>query len=533
MTDVHDPFETHRLGRRAFIVRTAGGALSLTSLGGLLAACGGSAKPENANTTHAAGVKAPATPTGTLRVAIPGEPNFIDPSAALEITEFAMTVNVYEGLLEWSQDYSKLVPGLATAWTTSPDAKEWTFKLRSGVTFHDGAPFDEQAVKDSFKHFEGGGFAFALANLKRIDTSRPGEVRAVFSKPSPDFGRNQTVIRMMSPKLLAAKAESKRASGTGRYKLTSWVKGQRLLLDAVPGHWSGQGPYLQQIELRPIAEQATAINALNAGDVDLVMKVAPRQVQTLSRNHKFGIHTKQSWVEGNLLFRCDQPPTDDVRVRQAIAYAIDRQALVDRVLIKQASVAHTPMPPETYGHFDVLPDPYPHDPAKAKQLLAQAGHPNGLSVKFSVFAGIRVLGEEVCQAIVQMLADAGIKADLDIQEPGVAVKDALAPHPVHQLFHLEYGWSNGGPLHFTLGNALNHAKYTGKDLVDPINRMSATADGPERLALLKQIQTTFMQRLPHLPLYHLKLTDVSTAKLQGYINPTDGYAPRFWWAYLA
>lgn len=528
MTQTFDPFRGRPLGRRAFITRSAGGAVSLATLSGILAACddddGGSSAAEST-------AKPPSKPTGTLRVAIPGEPNFIDPAEAIEITEYAMTVNVYDGLIEWSPDYRKLVPGLAESWTSSPDAREWTFKLRNGVKFHDGTAFDEQAAKQSLQHFTEGAFAFALANLKRIDTSRPGEVRVVFSKPSPDFARNQVNIRMISPKLLAEKAADKRASGTGRWKLASWEKGKRMLLEAVPGHWSGEGPYIQTIELRPIKEQATAINALTAGDLDLVMKVAPRQAQTLEDNDRFRVYSKQTWVEGNLLFRCDQEPTKDVRVRQAIAYAIDREALVDSVLLGRASVANTPMPPLTYGQHDVAAA-YPHDPDRAKQLLAEAGHPDGLAIKFSVFAGIRVLGEEVCQAIVQMLGDAGIKADLDIQEPGVAVEDALAPKPVHTVFHLEYGWGNGGPLHFTLGNALNHAQYKGKDLVDPIAEMSSTPDGDERLAQLEQIQETFMEQLPHLPLYHLQLTDVSAANVTGYVNPTDGYQPRFWRTFL-
>jgi peptide/nickel transport system substrate-binding protein len=531
MTEPSDEFLNRRLPRRAFIVRAVGGAASLGGLGSLAAACGKSGS-SGSPAARDEGLKPPAQPTGTLRVAIPGEPNFIDPAAAIEITEIAMTANVYDGLLQWSTEYDKLEPGLASAWEFSPDGKEWSFKLRSGVKFHDGTPFDADAVKRSFQHFDEGAVAFALANLKRIDTSRPGEVRVLFSKPSPDFGRNQTSIKMVSPKLLAAKAAAKRASGTGRWKLASWEKGRRMLLEAVPGHWSGKGPYLKQIELRPIAEQTTALSALTAGDVDLVMKVAPRQAQSLGKNGRLAAYDKQTWVEGNLLFRCDQEPTKDVRVRQAIAYAIDRKALVDKVLLGRAKVANSPMPPGTYGHVDA-PSAYPHDVGKAKELLAEAGHAGGLAVKFSVFAGIRVLGEAVCQAIVQMLAEAGIKADLDIQEPGVAVKDALAPKPVHQLFHLEYGWTNGGPLHFTLGNTLNHAQYTGKDLVDPIAKMSATADGDARLKLLEEIQATFMKQLPHLPLYHLQLTDLSSSKVHGYRNPTDGYAPRFWQTFLA
>ena len=207
-----------------------------------------------------------------------------------------MTVNVYDGLIEWSEDYSELVPGLAESWEFSDDAKEWTFKLRTGVAFHDGTPFDEQAVKRSLEHFTEGAVAFALANMKRIDVSRPGEVRVLFSKPAPDFGRDQTSIKMVSPKLLAEKAAaSERAVGTGRYKLVRWDKGSQMLLEAVPDHWSGEGPYLERIELRPINEQTTALSALTAGDIDLVMKVAPRQAQ-MARGERQVRHVQQADV---------------------------------------------------------------------------------------------------------------------------------------------------------------------------------------------------------------------------------------------
>ena len=221
-----------------------------------------------------------------------------------------------------------------------------------------------------------------------------------------------------------------------------------------------------------------------------------------------------------------------MRVRQAIAYAIDRQALVDKVLLGRASVANSPMPPGTYGQVDA-PAAYPHDPEKAKQLLADAGHPDGLPIRFSVFAGIRVLGEEICQAIVQMLGEAGIKADLDIQEPGVAVKDALAPKPVHHHVppRVRLEQRRAAAVH-----ARQHAQPRPVHRQGPRRRdRGDERDGgrPRAPELLKQIQATFMERLPHLPLYHLQLTDVTSAKVHGYVNPTDGYSPRFWRTFLA
>ena len=227
-----------------------------------------------------------------------------------------------------------------------------------------------------------------------------------------------------------------------------------------------------------------------------------------------------------MLFRTDQSPVDDVRVRQAIAYAIDREALVDKVLLGQGVVAHTPLPPGTYG-FAEPPTRYSFDSSRARQLLEEAGHGDGLDLDMSVFAAIRVLGEEVSQAIVGQLAESGINVALDIQEAGVAVTDLISDTPEHQLFHVEYGYDTGGPLHFTLGSALGHPVYTGDELTTKIQQVSTTPDGPERLELLAEAQDLFMQELPHLPLYHLKLSDVYRADLLDYSVARDGYQPVF------
>lgn len=526
----HTPASWSRLDRRQFLGRAAAGTATVGGLGVLLAACGSESGTAGTGAATTA-VRPPSTPTGTLRVANPGEPNFIDPSQALEVTEWSMVRNVYDGLAVFDADYVEMVPALATAWTSNDDATVWTFQLREGVTFHDGEPFDAAAAKRTIEYYTDRTWGFTVANLKRVDASNDGrELRVAFSAPSPDFLRNQALVKMISPKLIADKAVEKRASGTGPFKLAAWNKGQDMVLEANADYW-GEGPYLDQVRLRSIGDMTTALSALAAGDVDVVMKVPPKQAQSLTSGGKASVTTKESWVEGHIIFRCDQAPLDDVRVRQAVAYAIDREALVTAILRDQAVVAHTPMPPGTYG--EAAPSlRYTRDVEKAKALLAEAGATD-VELPLSVFAGIRVLGEEVGQAVSAQLAEAGIRAKLDILEPGVAVQDLTAEQPKHVLVHAEYGWSNGGPLHFTLGTALGHPHYTGKELTDTVAKVGVTADGPEREQVLADAQAQFMEQLPHLPLYHLKLSDATATNVHGYSVPKDGYLPSFGQAFLA
>jgi peptide/nickel transport system substrate-binding protein len=475
----------------------------------------------------------PATPTGTLRVAIPGEPNFIDPSKALEITEWSICRNVYDGLVEWDANYENLVPGLAESWQSNADATQWTFKLRSGVTFHDGAAFDSHAARKTIEYYKDKTWGLIWANIDKIDDSDPAVLALTFTAPSPDLLRNQTIARMISPNLIAQDAVGTKAVGTGPFTFVTWQKGTGVTLAANPDYWrKPDGPHLAQIQLLAINDNTAAITALTAGDLDLVMKVPPRQLQTLSIDPRFAVSAKDSWIEGHIIVRTDQPPVNDVRVRQALMYAIDRDALVNDVLLGQAAVAASPMPKGTYGHVEP-PTSYMYDKAKARALLTDAGYTTGPDLKMSAAALIRVMGEEVSQAIVGQLQDAGINVTLDIQEAGVFVADATADTPMHHLFHSEYGWANGGPFHLTIGTALGHAKYTGAELTDLVKTVSTTPDGDQRLQVLAKTQDLFMQELPHTPLYHLKLSDVYRAELMQYSNPRDGYLPYFGRAYLA
>jgi|GEM_PF-1859229 len=470
----------------------------------------------------------PSKPTGTLRVAIPGQPNFIDPSQMLEVTDASVVRNVYDGLLEWNEDYSELSPALATDWTANQDATVWTFKLRSGVTFHDGAVFDSHAARKTVEYYKDKNWGLIFANLASIDDSDPTVLKLSFSKPSPDLARNQTMCKMISPKLIDANAAGEQAVGTGPYKWVSWDKNVGVTLAANENYW-GQKPYLETIKFLAVVDTTSAIVGLQAGDIDLVLKVPPRQVQALSLSDKLSHATTDSWVESNLICTTQLPIIGDVRVRQAIMYALDREAICRDILLNQAAVDLTVMPPGAYGYHPAATK-YSHDPDKARALLKEAGFATGPTIKMAAAALIRVMGEEVAQATIGQLNAAGFDASLDIMEAGAWVSDYLKSN--HPLYQTEYGWTNGGPFHFTLGSLTDHPHWTGKTILDLVDKVRTTPDGPDRLNLLAQLQDQYMIDLPEIPMYSLKLTDVFTAKLKGYRNPKDGYQTRLGGAYL-
>ena len=475
----------------------------------------------------------PATPTGTLKLANPGEPNFLDPAMALENYEFSIVRGVYEGLVAWNDDFTELVPSLATEWSSNADATEWTFKLRDDVFFHDGSAFDASAAKATIQHYDPAttNWGFLFSNITDIDDSDPGTLVIKFSAPSPDIGRNQSFVKMISPALLAqgtpegdaaSQPVNQQASGgTGPYMWGSRAPGTSVTLAANSSYWQqGAGPYYQTVELDSIADTDAALTALQAGNVDILPRIAPLQMQRVTGDPNLAVSTVPSWLVIHLIFRTDQAPLTDVRIRQAIAHGIDRQSIIDEVLLGQAQLATSLMPPGTYGRAEPATT-YPFDPDKAKALLTDAGY-DGTQIKLA--SGNNAPFPLVGQAIASQLADVGINLVADAMEPGVAVNDTLiSDTPGHTILLSTYGWVNGGPFHFNVRTVINHPHYTGKDVVDLVDKVNTTPDGDERLAVLAQAQEAYAQAVPDFPLWYPSVSDAYRTVVQGYRAPTDAY----------
>ncbi len=472
----------------------------------------------------------PRHPTGTLRAAISAEPNFINPADALELYEYAVVRSVYDGLTQWNTAYNKLEPALAVSWGSNADATEWEFHLRPDVKFQDGTPFNSAAVRRSIEEYIPNAWGVLYANLKTIDDSHPLVLKVGFSEPSPDFGRNQTFVKVISPKLLKENAAAKRAVGTGAFEWVTWEHGRQINLRANPNYWGKPEPYIRDLDLIIVQDETARVDGLVSGSLGLIMEVDPHDIPSIRSDRKLALATSPTWEELNLTYRCDQPIVNDVRVRQAIAYGINREAIVKDVLLGAGVVADSPLPYGTYGH--ITPDiAYSSDPAKSRQHLKAAGYPKGISLNLagaSSLATIPLMG----QAMVAMLAEAGITVNFEIMEAGVLVSDLLAPHPKHQLFIITYGWVNGGPFQFDVLNVLNHPQYKGAALTKLIVASNSTADGPKRLKYLSDAQNLFMQQLPHLPLYDATDTDAFEANVHGYEVPRDAYQPVFARTYL-
>jgi peptide/nickel transport system substrate-binding protein len=370
----------------------------------------------------------------TLVVGLVAEPTSMDPGQLTDINSMRVLSSVYDTLIRFKEGSFAQEPGLATAWTISPDGLTYTFTLRKGVKFHDGTPFDAEAVKFTYdrlldpKHpfAETGPFPFAsfyYGVIKEVTVVDPGTVRFTLKQPFSPLLNNLTLNtgRIVSPAAVKkwGKEFASHPVGTGPFKFTSWDKNVRIVLDANPGYWAG-APKLERLVFRPLVEEQTRVTELMSGGVDFIVDVPPDNVDQVKKDGKLAFYSQPGphiwWVTLNV----QKKPFSDVKVRRAVNHAINRDAISNDLLKHTATSAIGPIPPSiTWAYTDQVTK-YPYNPELAKKLLAEAGYPNGFSAVFWIpesGSGMQS-PKTMAQAIQADLAAVGVTASIQTFEWG-------------------------------------------------------------------------------------------------------------------
>ena len=349
----------------------------------------------------------------TLSLGLPLEPPFLDPTAgpASAIREVT-SANLFEGLTRVAEDGS-VQPLLAKSWTISPDGLSYSFALQTGAKFSDGTPFDCSIVKFSFDRAVAPGSTNAQKGLFEpiASTECPAADTAVLHLKHPAstllFNLAWGDAVMVAPNSIGD--EKTKPIGTGPFRLRQWVKGDRIVLERRPDYW-GAKPALAVVTFKVMGDPSAATAALLAGDLDAYPNFpAPETLDQFRNDPRFTV--KIGTTEGKTLLSLndDRKPFDDVRVRRALAYAIDRKQLVDGLNNGLGAPIGSHYVPSDPGYVD-LTGTYAYDPAKAKALLAEAGLGSGFSMTISLPppAYARRGGE----IIAAMLQQVGITAKL-------------------------------------------------------------------------------------------------------------------------
>ncbi|MCB1337897.1 MAG: ABC transporter substrate-binding protein [Maritimibacter sp.] len=339
------------------------------------------------------------TPPGVLVVGQIAEPKSLDPAAVTAVNDFRILVNLYEGLLRYKPGTLEVGPALAESWDVSEDGTTYTFKLREGVMFHDGTPFNADAVKFNFDRmlnedhpFHNTGpfpLAFYFSSIAETNVIDDLTVEIKLTAPYAPFLSNLAYPTglMVSPAAVEAHGADfgRSPAGTGPFKFAEWRSNEAVVIEKNPEYW-GEPAATDAVVFRPITDANTRVAEMLAGGIDLMVEVPPTALSEF-QNENFSVVEQAGPHLWFLILNAKEGPFADKRVRQAANYAINKQAIVTDVLEGTADVAAGPTPPAFAWAYDESLEPYPYDPEKARALLAEAGVEPGTPLTFYVTEG--------------------------------------------------------------------------------------------------------------------------------------------------
>ncbi|MBK1613450.1 ABC transporter substrate-binding protein [Rubrivivax gelatinosus] len=415
------------------------------------------------------------------------EPPGLDPTvaAAAAIGEI-VHYNVLEGLTKIAMD-GRVLPLLAASWTVSPDGRSYVFKLRRGVTFSDGAPFDAAAVKWSFERAKAEGSTnkakkAVFDNIARITVENPLTLILTLDSADPTllFRLGESPAVILHPASAANAAT--RPVGTGPFRVEDWKRGASVTLAKWPGHRDAARVALERVVFRFINDPAAQVSALLAGDVDAMPRFAALQaLPQLRADRRFVVEVGNTAGKGILALNNRRKPLDDPRVRRALTHAIDRQAFIAGAQEGLGKPIGSHFAPTDAGYVE-LSGLYPHDPARARALLKEAGvtTPLRLTLTLPPPPYARKGGE----IVAAMLAQVGVVAKIEnvewAQWLSGAFKGSFDLTLINHVEPLDYATAYADPKY-----------YFGYDSVDfrrLVARHAGSHDAREKTRLWREIQ---------------------------------------------
>jgi peptide/nickel transport system substrate-binding protein len=438
----------------------------------------------------------------------------MDPHMHYQRVGILMNINMYDSLLHKTTKL-EYEPSLATEWRALNDTT-WEFKLRQGVKFHNGDPFTAADVKFTFERVLNPatkspqyGNIRAIKEVKVIDDYT---VHLVTDKPFPLL-LERLVFFPIIPKQHFEKVGAQAFAdnspvGTGPYKFVEWKRDQYLTLERFEEHWRGPAP-IKTFIIRVIPETSTQVAELKTGGVDMVRNLSPDLIPDLKANPNTYVSTAPILRTHYVSLDMREAPFNKKEARQAANYAIDRQAIVDKLMGGLGKVIPTVINPMAFG-FDPSVEGYGYDAKKARELLKQAGYPKGVDITLHVGTSA-AFNRQIAEALTEMLSEVGLRTNLKIWDPG----------PAWNKFHQGEGkatnaaYGSWGYYSTFDADAILHPLYhtepggwIGKwytrvpGLDDLIDAARSTVDKQTRLATYAKLQRLIREEAPSIFLFH-------------------------------
>jgi peptide/nickel transport system substrate-binding protein len=480
-----------------------------------------------------------------LIMGMPTDPTSIDPHYADLGPNYNIKAHIFDHLLEFAPDLS-LKPGLAESWTLSADSLLWEFKLRRGITFHDGTPFTAEDVKFSLERAPGvpsspSTFKRRLVDIKEVVVVDDHTLRIHAHRPSPALPNNLATIAVLNHKIGMGALpvdfnNGKHAIGTGPYKFVEFIPGNQTVFAANPDYW-GEKPRFGKVTMKLLSNSASRLAALLAGDVDVIAEVPTTDVIRLEAEGKVTIARIISarvmfWQMD--VFRDASPhitandggpirnPFLDRRVREAVALAIDKKGIVDRVMEGVAEAGNQIVSKGIIGYTEALPVT-PPNLARARQLMAEAGLADGFKVTIHATNNRYVNDGKQALAVAQMLARLNIKVNV----AAIPVALYFAAARKNEFSFMLVGWGNlSGDSGVTLREALqsqsvnNYGKWVSPEFDRLIVAAESEVDDAKRGVLLGRAAQLGVEDFAIIPT-HFQVNVWATKKGLRYIPRVD------------
>lgn len=476
------------------------------------------------------------TPPGVLIVGQIAEPKSLDPAAVTAANDFRIVVNIYDGLVRYADGSLEVEPALAESWDISEDGLAYTFHLREGVTFHDGTPFNAEAVKFNFDrmldeehpHHDTGPFplAFFFSSIDTVEAVDDLTVKMTLSEPFAPLLSNlayPTGLIVSPAAVEEGGADYGRAPvGTGPFQFAEWKSNELVAVEKNPEYWDGAPP-LDAVVFRPITDANTRTAEMLAGGLDVMVEVPPVSLSEF-QNDNYNLLEAAGPHLWFLILNTKEGPFADKLVRQAANYAVNKEALVNEVLEGTAEVAAGPTPPAFDWAYNETLEPYPYDPEKARELLAEAGVENP-SVTFYVTEGGSGMLDPIAMgtAIQADLAAVGFDVKIETYEwntflgevnPGLEGKADMA----------EMAWMTNDPdtlpflalrsEAFPDKGGFNSGYYSNPEVDKLLKQARVSTSQEERAELYKKMQEIVHEDAPWVFVANWKQNAVTTTAVE-------------------
>jgi peptide/nickel transport system substrate-binding protein len=475
-----------------------------------------SSKPGGETNSTAGGKQQTPKKGGEVKFAIGTIVSNLDPIKGSSGYDFITLYNMFDTLVSWDNDL-QAQPGLATSWET-PDDKTVILHLREGVKFHDGTPFDAQAVKTNLDRVNAPESKVTdLINVASTEAIDAKTIKITLKQPDSSLllKLSDRAGMMVSPKVLENSGGEFKPIGTGPFQFVSWVPNGEVVMEAFDEYWDESLPYLDKLTVIPMPDENTRINGVTSGQIDVSYPISTNNIPTLKKNPNISLDSSDQIQSWQMYLNTAKAPLDNVKVRQALLYAIDRDALNKAILLGLGKPAYQHFPE---GYWANNPDvKLPYDPEKSKKLLKEAGVEN---VELEIVYQSAAFPQRLMEAVTAQLDQVGIKVKLVPMELTKGVTELFSEKRYNAGM---FPWTGRPDPQMTVQSLwgktafYNAGSRNSEELDAIINKSAATYDPKEREKVIKEaVKVAIIDDAMNLPLVFEPATAAMSKKVSGY-----------------